>query len=101
MGAGGSANGSRLVSNIAGGWPRQTGPRLAIPSGGPRGSSAEDQSDLEPSRYKFMALWTLYELVWCSQETTWVRLLQPLVQAVRGCRALSAYGSFGRISSST
>ena len=28
MGAGGSASGSRLASNIAGGWPRQTDPRL-------------------------------------------------------------------------
>ena len=40
----------------------------------PRGSSAVDQGDLEPSRYKFMALWTWCELVWCSQGTTWVRL---------------------------
>ena len=30
MGAGGGASGSRLASSIAGGWPRQTGPRLAI-----------------------------------------------------------------------
>ena len=43
MGAGGGASGSRLASSIAGGWPRQTGPRLAILSGGPRGSSAVGQ----------------------------------------------------------
>ena len=34
MGAGGDASGSRFASSIAGGWPRQTGPRLAILSGG-------------------------------------------------------------------
>ena len=34
---------SQLASSIAGGWPR---PRLAILSGGPRGSSAVDQGDL-------------------------------------------------------
>ena len=38
-----------LASSIAGGWPRQTGPRLATLSGGPRGSSGVDQGDLEPS----------------------------------------------------
>ena len=37
------ASGSRLASSIAGGWPRQTDPRLAIRSGGPRGSSGVDQ----------------------------------------------------------
>ena len=56
MGAGGDASGSWLASGIAGGWLRQTGPRLVTLSGGPRGSSAVDQCDLEPSRYKFMAL---------------------------------------------
>ena len=53
-----------VASSIAGGWPRQTGPRLAILSGGPRGLSAVDQGDLEPSLYKFMSLWTLYEMAW-------------------------------------
>ena len=74
-----------LASSIAGGWPRQTGPRLAVLSGGPRGSSGVDQGDLEPSvqvhglvdfvhvgvllvaavgaaRYENMALWTVYEM---------------------------------------
>ena len=46
LGAGGGASGSRLASDIAGGWPRQMGHRLAIPSGGLRGSSAEGQGDV-------------------------------------------------------
>ena len=41
--------GSRLTSGTAGGWPRH-------------GSSGVDQGDLEPSRYKFMALWTVYDM---------------------------------------
>ena len=45
MHAGGGASGSRLASSIVGGWPRQVGPRLAMPSGGLRGSSAEGQGD--------------------------------------------------------
>ena len=45
MGAGGGASGSRLASSVAGGWLRQTGHRLAIQCGGPRGSSAEGQGD--------------------------------------------------------
>ena len=45
MGAGGGASGSRLTSSIAGRWPRQMGHRLAILSGGPRGSLAEGQGD--------------------------------------------------------
>ena len=46
MGAGGGASGSQLASSFAGGWPRQMGHRLAIPSGGLRGSSAEGQGDV-------------------------------------------------------
>ena len=46
MGAGGGASGSRLASDIAGGWPRQMGHRLAIQSGGRRGSSGVDQGDV-------------------------------------------------------
>ena len=45
MDPGGGASRSRLASSIVGGWPRQVGPRLAIPSGGLRGSSAEGQGD--------------------------------------------------------
>ena len=45
MGAGGGVSGSRLASRIAGGWPRQMGPKLAILSGGPSGSSAVGQGD--------------------------------------------------------
>ena len=63
MGAGGGASGSLLASSIAGGWPPQTDPRLAIRSGGPRGSSGVDQGDLEAVWYKFMALLILYMLV--------------------------------------
>ena len=59
MVAGGGASGSRLASSIAGGWPRLTGPRLAILSGGPRGPSGLDQGDSEPPGYEFMALWTV------------------------------------------
>ena len=44
--AGGGASGSQLASNIAGGWPLPMGPRLAMPSGGRRGSSAEGQGDV-------------------------------------------------------
>ena len=51
MVAGGGASGSRLASSTAGGWPRLTGPRLAILSGGRRGSSGVDQGDLEPPGY--------------------------------------------------
>ena len=39
----GGASGSQLASNIAGGWPLPMGPRLAIPYGCRRGSSAEGQ----------------------------------------------------------
>ena len=46
MGVGGGASGSRLASNTAGGWPLPMGPRLAMPSGGRRGSSAEGQGDV-------------------------------------------------------
>ena len=60
MGAGGGASGSWLASSIAGGWPRQTGPRLAILSGGRRGSPAVRRGRLGCG--------------YC----------QPLVQAVRG-----------------
>ena len=74
-------SGSWPASSITGGWPGQTGPRLAMMSGGPRGSSAVDQGDLR-GRHG------------CGY-------FQPLVQAVRGCRALSAYGSFGKFFSST
>ena len=42
---GGGASGSRLVSSVAGGWPRRVGHRPAIRCGGPRGSSAEGQGD--------------------------------------------------------
>ena len=42
----GGASGSKLASNIAGGWPLSMGPRLAIPYGGRRGSSAEGQGDV-------------------------------------------------------
>ena len=42
----GSASGSQVASNIAGGWPLSMGPSLAIPEGGRRGSSAEGQGDV-------------------------------------------------------
>ena len=42
----GGASGSLLASNIAGGWPLPMGPRLAIPYGGRRGSSAKGQGDV-------------------------------------------------------
>ena len=42
----GGASGSQLASNIAGGWPLPMGPRLAMPSCGRRGSSAEGQGDV-------------------------------------------------------
>ena len=42
----GSASGTQLASNIAGGWPLPMGPRLVMPSGGRRGSSAEGQDDV-------------------------------------------------------
>ena len=48
MVAGRGASGSQLASGIAGGWPPQTDPRLAIRSGVFRGSSGVDQGDLEP-----------------------------------------------------
>ena len=40
MGSGGGASRSQFASSIAGGWPLPMGPRLAIPYGGRRGSSA-------------------------------------------------------------
>ena len=58
----GGASGFLLASSIADGWPPQTDPRLAIRSGGPRGSSGVDPGDLEPPGYEFTALWTVYEM---------------------------------------
>ena len=46
MGACGGASGLLLASGTAGGWPLPMGPRLAIPYGGRRGSSAEGQGDV-------------------------------------------------------
>ena len=46
MGVGGVASGLLLASVIAGGWPLPMGPRLAIPYGGRRGSSAEGHGDV-------------------------------------------------------
>ena len=45
MGVGGGASGIQVASGTAGGWPLLMGPRLAIQSGGRRGSSAEGQGD--------------------------------------------------------
>ena len=45
-GACGGASGLLLASGTAGGWPLPMGPRLAIPYGGRRGSSAEVQGDV-------------------------------------------------------
>ena len=42
----GGVSGSLLASGTAGGWPLLMGPRLAIPYGGRRGSSAEGQGDV-------------------------------------------------------
>ena len=60
MGAGGGVSGSHFANSIAGGWPRQMGHRLAISSGGPRGSSAEGQGDGSLVRQWIQGLWMLW-----------------------------------------
>ena len=65
MGACGGASGLLLASGTAGGWPLLMGPRLAIPYGGRRGSSAEGQGDVLGRQWihvlrQFLCLWRIF-----------------------------------------